>query len=91
MPIAILDIHGEIRHRQFGEGGYRELESGIQRLLTDAGSRAVPGDVVRPNGHGAEAQADWHKAKSPENYLGYQRKEHFSSPSGSVSGCGTSA
>jgi Thioredoxin like C-terminal domain len=38
------------------------------------------------NGQGIEAAADWADLRSPENYLGYDRTENFSSDGGAVLG-----
>jgi len=46
----------------------------------DAGSRN--GEVVSLEAAGVEAPADWANLRSPENYVGYQRTEHFASPGG---------
>jgi hypothetical protein len=69
--VYIADAEGRIRHHQFGEGGYKECERIIQRLLRDAGREGVPDDLVAPPGEGLEAQADWDRLGSPETYLGY--------------------
>ena len=57
----------------------------IQQLLAEAGSGNVGElNLVSVEARGAEAAADWTNLKSPENYLGYQRTENFSSPGGAV-------
>ena len=79
-----VDAHGNIRHHQFGEGGYEESERVIQKLLVEAGSVSVPTDLVDVEGAGIEAAADWNSLRTPENYLGYQRTLNFWPPGGAV-------
>jgi thiol-disulfide isomerase/thioredoxin len=69
--IYLVDADGLIRHHRFGEGGYRELERDLQRLL------GVERELVPGIGEGVEAAADWDTLRSPENYLGYERSENF--------------
>ncbi len=76
--VYIGDAEGRIRHHQFGEGGYEECESVIQRLLREAGADDVPDDFVSVAGEGFEAQADLDNLRSPETYLGYERGQSFS-------------
>jgi thiol-disulfide isomerase/thioredoxin len=76
----IADTEGQIRHHQFGEGGYAECEMAIQRLLREAGSPDPADDVVSVRGERLEAQADWANLESPETYLGYDQGRSFSSP-----------
>jgi thiol-disulfide isomerase/thioredoxin len=76
--IYLADQDGVIRHHQFGEGGYAEMERAIQRLL------GVEKDLVPGIGEGVEAAADWDSLRSPENYLGYERSENFASANGAV-------
>jgi hypothetical protein len=75
----IADAQGQIRHHQFGEGGYDECEEVIQQLLHAAGQEDVGDDLVSVAGDGFEAQADWANLESPETYLGYQQAENFAS------------
>jgi thiol-disulfide isomerase/thioredoxin len=79
-----VDAQGRIRHHQFGEGAYEQSEMIIQRLLADAGSGGIDRELASVNGQGAEASADWANLRSPENYVGYERTENFSSPGGAV-------
>ena len=44
--VYIADAEGRIRHHQFGEGGYRECEMVIQRLLREAGRDGIADDFV---------------------------------------------
>ena len=82
----VVDAQGRIRHHQFGEAGYEQSETAIQRLLEEAGARGVNREVTPVVGQGAEAAADWTNLKSPENYVGYQRTDNFSSPGGAAVG-----
>jgi cytochrome c biogenesis protein CcdA/thiol-disulfide isomerase/thioredoxin len=79
-----IDANGKVRHHHFGEGDYEESEHIIQTLLTEAGNKSVPSDVVAVNASGAEAAASGSDVKSPETYVGYDRGEHFVSPGGVV-------
>ena len=63
--LYLVDATGAIRHRQFGEGGYVEAERMIQRLLTEAGTQGVGGDLVAVEAHGIEVAADWDSLRSP--------------------------
>jgi thiol-disulfide isomerase/thioredoxin len=80
--VYIADAEGRIRHHQFGEGGYKECEMVIQRLLRDAGRDGIADDFVSVADEGFEAQADWSNLESPETYLGYQQAQNFASPGG---------
>jgi thiol-disulfide isomerase/thioredoxin len=81
-----VDAQGRIRHHQFGEGSYEQSEMIIQRLLVEAGSAGIGHELASVNGQGIEAAADWADLRSPENYLGYDRMENFSSAGGAVLG-----
>jgi hypothetical protein len=80
--VYIADAEGEIRHHQFGEGGYEECERVVQRLLRDAGHEGFGDDLVSVSPDGLEAQADWTNLGSPETYLGYGQGQNFASPGG---------
>jgi thiol-disulfide isomerase/thioredoxin len=81
--LYFVDARGQVRHRQFGEGEYEQSEKVIQRLLTEAGGAGFRnGELVSVDAAGVEAPADWASLRSPENYVGYQRTEHFASPGG---------
>jgi thiol-disulfide isomerase/thioredoxin len=82
--LYFVDAHGNIRHHQFGEGGYEESERVIQRLLADAGERGVGNGIVAVDPRGLEVAADWADVRSPESYLGYERGENFASPGGAA-------
>ena len=72
-----IDAQGQIRYRHFGEGGYRDSEDAIRRLLTEAGHAHLPGGYVRDDRHGVEAAASDDPRVSPETYLGYARAQGF--------------
>jgi thiol-disulfide isomerase/thioredoxin len=80
--VYIADVEGQIRHHQFGEGGYEECETVIQQLLREAGRDAISDDLVSIAADGFEAQADWTNLESPETYLGYEQAQRFASPVG---------
>ena len=80
--LYLFDGLGRVRHTQFGEGGYAESEQAIQQLLTQAGARISDDRLSVVEGRGIEAAAEWADAKSPENYVGYQRTQGFASPGG---------
>jgi thiol-disulfide isomerase/thioredoxin len=80
--VYIADAEGQIRHHQFGEGGYEECERVIQQLLREAGRDAISDDLVSIAADGFEAQADWTNLESPETYLGYEQAQRFASPVG---------
>jgi hypothetical protein len=82
--LYVVDAHGQIRHHQFGEGGYQQSEMILQQLLTEAGAEGIGQDLVVVDPGGVEVAADWDSLWSPENYLGYARTEHFASPDGAV-------
>jgi thiol-disulfide isomerase/thioredoxin len=86
--LYFIDAKGVIRHHVFGEGEYEESERLIQQLLTEAGATNVSHDLVKAEGRGIEAAADWKNLRSPETYLGYPRIENFTSPGGVVPGRG---
>jgi thiol-disulfide isomerase/thioredoxin len=83
--VYIADAEGQLRHHQFGEGGYEECERVIQRLLREAEGDGVPEGVVTVADEGFEAQADWANLQSPETYLGYERGRNPASPGDSLS------
>ena len=79
-----VDAGGQIRAHEFGEGGYDKSERIIQTLLTQAGFKNVPTDLIGAHGKGVEAASDEQDVKSPETYIGYQRAENFASAGGFV-------
>ena len=82
--LYLVDAQGGIRHHRFGEGGYEESEMILQQLLAEAGAGGIGQDLVAVDPTGVEAAADWDSLRSPENYLGYQRTENFTSADGAV-------
>ena len=73
---------GRVRQHHFGEGDYERSESSIQRLLAEAGAAGIDAGAVSVDASGVEAPADWGSLRSPENYVGYDRTDHFVSPGG---------
>jgi thiol-disulfide isomerase/thioredoxin len=71
-----VDREGIIRDAHFGEGRYEQSERLLQRLL------GIDRDLVSVRGEGVEAEADWDELRTPETYLGHQRRERFQSSSG---------
>ena len=78
--LYLIDSKGNIRHHQFGEGGYEQSEKIIQQLLMETDGRDINRDYVIVNPQGIEVAADWSNLNSSENYLGYQRTENFVNP-----------
>jgi thiol-disulfide isomerase/thioredoxin len=76
--LYLVDADGIIRDQHFGEGRYERSERVIQRLL------GVERELVRVEGLGVEAEADWGHLRTPETYLGYERSENFASPDGAA-------
>jgi thiol-disulfide isomerase/thioredoxin len=72
--LYFVDGDGVIRDHHFGEGRYEKSERVLQRLL------GIERDLVRAEGVGVEAAADWDHLRTPETYLGAGRSEHFGSP-----------
>jgi thiol-disulfide isomerase/thioredoxin len=79
--VYIADAEGQIRHHQFGEGGYDECEQVIHQLLRDAGREGIGDELVSVVPGGFELQADWSSLETPETYLGYQQGQNFASRS----------
>lgn len=84
--LYFIDVQGQIRHHHFGEGEYEMSEMVLQELLAEAGIDGLSQELVSVEASGVEAAADWGSLRSPENYLGYDRTENFSSPDGAVLG-----
>ena len=76
--LYLVDRDGVIRDHHFGEGRYEQSERRIQELL------GVDRELVAVEGEGVEAEADWEHLGTPETYLGYLRRERFSSPGDAV-------
>jgi len=83
--LYLIDAQGLIRHRHYGEGDFERSEKMIQQLLAESGVKNVPTSLVRVEGAGAQAPADWVNLRTPETYVGYQQAEGFRSPGGMVS------
>jgi thiol-disulfide isomerase/thioredoxin len=71
--LYFLDREGDVRDEHFGEGRYAESERSIQKLL------GIERDPVPVEGMGVEAEADWSTLRTPETYVGSERRERFSS------------
>jgi thiol-disulfide isomerase/thioredoxin len=80
--LYFVDARGQIREHQFGESEYDRSEKIIQRLLAEAGVAGVGEGDVSVDAVGVEAPADWGRLQSAENYVGYERTDHFASPGG---------
>jgi thiol-disulfide isomerase/thioredoxin len=66
----LLDINGNIRYKQFGEGHYKELETAIQQALLEGNLLSLDkiSVVTEP-----EPDAIFKNIGTPEIYLGYLR------------------
>jgi thiol-disulfide isomerase/thioredoxin len=82
--LYFVDTQGRIRHHHFGEGEYEQSEMILQQLRAEAADASLGYELVSVVAQGAEAAADWSDLRSPENYLGYDRTEHFASPGGAI-------
>jgi thiol-disulfide isomerase/thioredoxin len=80
--LYFVDARGRVVDHQFGEGEYERSEKVIQRLLVEAGAGRIGEGTGSFDASGLEAPADWGNLRSPENYLGYERTDHFASPGG---------
>jgi cytochrome c biogenesis protein CcdA/thiol-disulfide isomerase/thioredoxin len=75
-----IGADGQVRHREFGEGGYEQSERLIQHLLSEARGAAFSGDIAAVSGQGPQAAADERDLRSGETYVGYAQAENFASP-----------
>jgi thiol-disulfide isomerase/thioredoxin len=82
--LYFIDGRGRLREHRFGEGEYERSEKAIRGLLAETGATGDDQGAVPIAASGFELQADWRNLKSPENYLGYDRTENFSSPGGAA-------
>jgi len=73
--LYFVDAQGVVRHHQYGEGHYTDLERLIQRLLRDRGAAAVPDGYVEPQGGGVQAAGGSGRVLTPETYLGYAQAQ----------------
>jgi thiol-disulfide isomerase/thioredoxin len=80
--LYVFDAQGRLRHHQFGEGGYAEIEKVIQKLLAEAGRKDIDPRPTPVSPGGFELAADWSQVGSSENYLGEARTDGFASPGG---------
>jgi thiol-disulfide isomerase/thioredoxin len=80
--LYFVDAKGRVRHHHFGEGEYEQSEMIIRQLLAEAGAGDLGRGPVSIEARGVEAAADWASLGSPENYLGYERTDNFSSGGG---------
>jgi thiol-disulfide isomerase/thioredoxin len=55
--LYLLDPKGTIRHHQFGEGGYDQVEGMIQKFLVEAGSAGIDRELGWIDARGIEAAA----------------------------------
>jgi len=76
--LYFIDAQGRIRHQQFGEGDYGQLELVIQQLLTEAGHNSFDRSPVSVDAQGAEVAADWKNLGTAETYLGSARRDEGS-------------
>jgi thiol-disulfide isomerase/thioredoxin len=82
--LYFVDARGRVVDHHYGESDYEQSEKRIQRLLGEAGvAQSVEGGVSYA-ANGVEAAADWSSLRSPENYLGHEKTERFSSVGGTV-------
>jgi cytochrome c biogenesis protein CcdA/thiol-disulfide isomerase/thioredoxin len=80
--LYFIGADGRVRHHVFGEGSYAQSEKLIQRLLAEANTAPVAGDMASVTATGAQAEADLRNLRSPETYIGYRQASGFSSPGG---------
>jgi cytochrome c biogenesis protein CcdA/thiol-disulfide isomerase/thioredoxin len=74
----LIDAGGDVRHVDFGEGGYANTEQLIRELLT----AAHPGVALPPPTDVANETPT--EPMSPETYVGYERLQYLDSPSAVV-------
>jgi cytochrome c biogenesis protein CcdA/thiol-disulfide isomerase/thioredoxin len=70
----LIDVHGHVRHTQFGEGDYRQTEAAVRTLLYEAGAHNLPPPMT------AHAIMPSRGLATPETYLGDQRPTGFAQP-----------
>jgi len=78
--VYLADAQGRIRYHHFGEGEYDRIERVIQELLADAGARGIGTELVSVEPRGTEVAADLADLRSPETYVGSDKREGFASP-----------
>jgi len=82
--LYFIGSNGHERGHHFGEEDYERSERMIQRLLEEAGTHDVPGDLVSVDATAFEVAADWESLWTPETYVGYERTSKFASPGGLI-------
>jgi cytochrome c biogenesis protein CcdA/thiol-disulfide isomerase/thioredoxin len=70
----LIDVRGEVRHTQFGEGDYKQTEAAIRALLLEAGATGLPAPIT------ATAEVPSADLATPETYVGTARSERFVPP-----------
>ncbi len=65
----LVDARGRVRLAHFGEGGYRQTERAVRKLLAEAGRRRL-GGMTHPRIETASPNL-----QTPETYLGEKRSE----------------
>jgi len=72
--LYFLDREGVVKDEHFGEGRYAQSERVIQKLL------GIERELVSVEGLGVgvEAEADWETLRTPETYVGADRRERLS-------------
>jgi hypothetical protein len=78
--VYLADAQGRIRYHHFGEGAYDETERAIQQLLAESGAPGAGTGLVSVDPRGTEVAADWSSLRSPESYVGSEKRENFESP-----------
>jgi thiol-disulfide isomerase/thioredoxin len=78
--VYVSDAQGRIRFHHFGEGEYEQTERVIQQLVAEAGASGIGTELVTVDPRGTEVAADWADLKSPESYVGSEKRENFASP-----------
>jgi hypothetical protein len=84
LALYLIDAHGHIPRRQFGEGEYERCEAVLQQLLREGG-HDVNASHVTPDIDGAELPAALRNLRTPETYVGYEQAQHFASRAGQYS------
>lgn len=77
--LYVADGSGVLRYHHYGEGSYEQSEAAIRQLL---GADGIPEPISVDRAD--EIEADWNALNSPETYLGYERAQHFVSPSDAI-------
>ncbi|MBV8502562.1 MAG: thioredoxin family protein [Paucibacter sp.] len=78
--LYFVDAEGRLRHQQYGEGHYEELERLIQSLLRERGEARVPVGIATPAGDGTQAAGGPGRVLTPETYVGYGQAEGAAVP-----------